>query len=113
MILFVKLSLIFTLFFNQNIKCEDYKKLIKSEGKEISNLNEEYLHSSWLYNIKAYKYEGDIYVISVFKRKNSVNSKEYLYCKIPSSKWNSFKNTEGSFGSEFNKKIKPYKCDCN
>jgi len=102
--------------FSQNISCENLMRTVKSEASyygEVSSIT--LIGSEFLKEVKAYEYEGTLFVIATFQpRPNEIFPRTYIFCGIPSSDWNSFKNGwNGSYGERFHQYIIDYVCNCN
>lgn len=117
------LSLIALLFvmktgalFSQNVSCENLMRVVKSEASyygEVSSIT--LISSEFLKEVKAYEYEETLFVIATFQpRPNEIFPRTYIYCGIPYSNWNSFKNGwNESYGERFHQYIIDYVCNCN
>ncbi|MBK6573609.1 MAG: hypothetical protein IPG21_14255 [Saprospiraceae bacterium] len=92
----------------QNLSCDQLNSTIKSKGSKKKTFTIDELHSSWLQEVTAYSFNGDIYVVA------SMNNRQYIYCGVPLISWDQFSsNCNGcSYGQRFNKFIKNYKCNC-
>jgi hypothetical protein len=102
--------------FSQNVSCENLMRAVKSEASyygEVSSFT--LISSEFLKEVKAYDYEGTLFVIATFQPKsNEFFPRTYIFCGIPYSNWNSFKNGfNGSYGERFHQYIIDYVCNCN
>ena len=104
----------------QEISCNDLIDFIKSKGSKQTELHSYNLDSSWLHNVKLYKYDNKYYVITEIKESeyNIYNTKSYIFCNIHYSNWNSFHSnianfySNSTYGERFHKYIKDYLCNC-
>lgn len=102
---------------SSSVSCENLLNYITSNGYRKGSLSNYTLDSSWLYEVTAYAYEYDIYVVAKIKENEySYQTKTYIFCGIPSQNWNNFKNgaygDPKSFGERFHKYIFDYQCEC-
>jgi len=116
-------TLIFFIFFipfflkAQNYSCDEVMKFIRSNGYKKGSVSTfALLNSSWLKEVNAYTYENEIYVIAKIKTSEySFSGKEYIFCGVPSSNWNSFSGlsfSDETYGEKFHKYIIDYTCNC-
>lgn len=102
----------------QEVSCEDLKNFIESKGTQQVEVYSLTLNSSWLQNVKLYKYDNKYYVIAAIKKNkyDIYNTKSYIFCNIPYSNWTSFHTFdlygESTYGERFHKYIKDYICNC-
>ncbi|WP_418510790.1 hypothetical protein [Corallibacter sp.] len=102
---------------SQTTSCEDLLSYIQDNGYRKSKLSSYTLDSSWLYEVTAYTYDYDIYVVAKIKKSEySYQTNTYIFCGVPSTNWSNFKNggygDPNSYGKRFHKYIFDYKCEC-
>lgn len=100
----------------QNVSCEQLVRTVESETTFYDDiLWVNLISSEFLEEVKAYQYKDALFVIAKFKREpTAIFSKKYVFCGVPSSNWNAFKNGIGdSYGERFHKYIMDYLCNCN
>jgi hypothetical protein len=101
----------------QTPSCDEVMKFIKSNGyKKGSVSSYQLINSSWLKEVNAYTYDGDIYVIAKIKTDNyDYWGKDYIFCGIPSRNWSDFSGisfNQETYGEKFHKYIIDYICNC-
>lgn len=103
----------------QEVSCTDLMDYVKQEGNRKATVSSvQLMHSSWLKEVEAYTIENTIVVIAEIKRDEwGINTKEYVFCGIPSSNWDAFyggwNDRDKTFGERFRKYIFEYKCNCS
>jgi hypothetical protein len=103
----------------QDVSCQDLMDFVKQNGYRKGTVNTYQLtNSSWLTEVEAYSIENTIVVIAEIKQDEwGINTKEYVFCGIPSSNWDAFYHglydRDKTFGERFRKYIFEYKCNCN
>ncbi|MFL0354743.1 hypothetical protein [Xanthomarina sp. GH4-25] len=112
LVLFVSLNT-----FSQEVACSDLVNYIKQKGYSNGTVSSYTLDSEWLYEVKAYSYDYDIYVIAKIKTSEySYSTNTYIFCGIPSYNWSNFQyggyGDSDSYGKRFHKYIMDYKCNC-
>ncbi len=103
----------------QQVDCDDLMDFVKQEGyyyAQVSSVS--LIESTWLKEVKAYKYDYKIYVIAKIKTDEwGFNTKNYIFCSVPQSNWNNFSSIYSfdnlSYGERFHKYIMDYQCNCN
>ncbi|WP_320418779.1 hypothetical protein [Tenacibaculum sp. IB213877] len=113
--IFIILSI--NLSFSQEVDCEDLLEYIETNGSYKTSLSNYTLNSSWLYEVTAYEYDFEIYVIAKIKRNEyDYSPRSYIFCGIPSENWSDFQyggySDSDSYGDRFHKYIKDYQCTC-
>lgn len=104
--------------FSQEVSCEDLLDYIKSKGSYVSSVSNLVMQSSWLFEVTAYSYNGNYFVVAKIKENEySYTTKSYIFCGIPYRNWSSFKfggyGDSNSYGERFHKYIMDYTCNCN
>jgi hypothetical protein len=100
----------------QSVSCETLMRAIKDDADYFGEVGSfALLSSDFLKEVKAYEYDGSLFVIAVFKSKpGEFLPRSYVFCGVPSSNWNSFKNGfTGTYGERFHQYIIDYVCNCN
>lgn len=119
----IRLGLILMLFIfpisinAQNYSCDEIMKFIKSNGSKKGSVSSiQLMNSSWLREVNAYSYDGEIFVIAKIKTSDyDIWGKEYIFCGIPSKNWSSFSGYNfgnETYGEKFHKYIIDYVCNC-
>lgn len=104
---------------NEAIKCDDLMRFIKEEGTSYQNVSHITLYdSSWLYEVKSYKYKDNIFVIATIKKDDlSYRKTDYIFCNISEQRWKAFYDPYNfqdrrSYGEKFNDFIIDKVCNC-
>lgn len=102
---------------SQEVSCDDLLSFIKTKGYSKGTISSYTLDSSWLYEVKAYSYDYNIYVVAKIKKNAySYSTNTYIFCGIPSMNWSNFQyggyGDSDSYGERFHRYIMDYKCDC-
>jgi len=94
--------------------CIELYGLVQVKGTQLESLSNRVMNSDWLNEVKVYRYQNKLFVSANIK---DVTTKTYLFCNIPDSNWDRFKNgglyDSNSYGERFHKYVFEYKCDCN
>lgn len=95
--------------FSQNTPfCSDLLLFIQQNGKLEAILYSGTLNSSFLNEVAAFSYNGEIYVVA------SIQNLLYIYCGTTAEQWNNFANNNyGTYGERFNQYISRNNCNCN
>ncbi len=102
--------------YTQNVSCEQLVRSVESETTFYDDiLWVNLVYSEFLEEVKAYQYKDGLFVIAKFKREpTAIFGKKYIFCGVPPSNWNAFKNGIGdTYGKRFHKYIMDYLCNCN
>lgn len=102
---------------SQEVSCDDLQTFIIKNGYSKASLSSYTLDSEWLYEVKAYTYKYNTYVVAKIKpNEYSYQTKSYIFCGIPSQNWSNFQygsyGDSESYGQRFHKYIMDYVCDC-
>jgi hypothetical protein len=104
---------------NNAIKCDKLIEFIKKEGTSYQDVSHYSLYnSSWLYEVKSYKYKENIFVIATIKKDDiSYIKNDYIFCNISEQRWKAFYDPYNlqdrrSYGEKFNDFIIDKVCNC-
>ena len=96
--------------FSQNNNCENISNLVSEKGTEVFK-DEVFVGGARFLEKVEFKILNNKYYALV---KFDNNYKVYVYCELPKSSLDSFKNDRYiDKGKRYHKYIKPFKCDCN
>ena len=95
---------------SNSMSCDKLQDRIKDNGYRIKRLRSYTLDSEWLYEVSAYEYQDQLYVIAEIKVDYS--KKNYIWCNVPSRNWRRFKNSSDEYGEAFHEYIMEYHCGC-
>lgn len=104
--------------FAQSVSCEDLMRYVQQEGYNKGTVNTvQLISSSWLSEVKCYSIDNTLVVIAEIKRDQwGINKKKYVFCGVPSTKWDAFcfgyYDSGKTYGERFNKYIIDYQCNC-
>lgn len=103
--------------YSQEVSCTDLLDFIKSKGSYVGSIPNYILDSSWLYEVTAYRYDGNYFAIAKIKENEySYRTKSYIFCAIPYMNWSNFYyggyGDSKSYGERFHKYIMDYQCNC-
>lgn len=101
------------------IICEDLMEFIKEEGTPYQDVSHFKLYdSSWLYEVKSFKYKENLYVIAAIIEKDFPYTKNnYIFCNVSEQRWKAFYDPYNfqdtrSYGEKFNDFIIDKVCNC-
>lgn len=101
---------------SQAIRCNDLMDYVTDEGVSYGQVYSYQLtNSSWLKEVKAYKYENILFVIAEIKQDDwGIRTKKYIFCGIPENNWRNFTSSydRRTYGERFHDYIMDYRCDC-